>query len=333
MTLSATRPFLSCDWGTSSFRLRWIDPGGHVAREHLDNIGARTLHERWMARGGGTPDLTLRAGLFSAHLRSVLDAWHSFDATLTQPIPLVISGMATSSIGWKELPYARAPLSLDGQGLAFEKLEWDKPPWVGATFLISGVATRLEMMRGEETEAIGLLSSEPSLPQRALLVLPGTHSKHVSIENGQITDFSTHMTGELFEILAKHSILKASIDPGAMDDLSAENLAAFAEGARWARGKGLSRAIFRTRTRAVLEQRPPAENGWFLSGVLIGAELAELAAAHPDRHIYVAGAGPFGALYAKALRALEIKPATLLPAARVERAAALGHAIFLQTRV
>jgi len=101
------------------------------------------------------------------------------------------------------LPYAAAPLALDGKGLIADELNWNKPAWVGPTYLISGAATRHEMMRGEETEAIGLMADAglSSLGQRSLLILPGTHSKHIWIEDQRIVNFRTFMTGELFDVL------------------------------------------------------------------------------------------------------------------------------------
>ena len=115
------------------------------------------------------------------------------------PRPILISGMASSSIGWRELPYACLPFPLDGSGARWQEIER-----VGEhrVFVFSGLAAESDVLRGEETEVLGLAAGGALAPfrEQALLVLPGTHSKHVRIEAGSITGFSTYMTGELFEV-------------------------------------------------------------------------------------------------------------------------------------
>jgi len=142
--------------------------------------------------------------------------------------------MASSSVGWRELPYAKTPFPLDGSGVRSDELTWSKPEWLGPVHLISGVATACDMMRGEETEIIGLMSeaSLASQRNRSLLILPGTHSKHVWIEDQSVVEFRTFMTGELFEVLGQQSLLKASVDAAVQvrsDSLSGPDRAAFQE--------------------------------------------------------------------------------------------------------
>ncbi len=191
--------------------------------------------------------------------------------------PAIISGMASSSVGWRELAYARAPFALDGSGLRVEKIAWPAPTWIGETYLISGVATANDMMRGEECQIIGLLGSarqELSLArERCLVILPGTHSKHVRVENGRVVDFHTFMTGELFNVLTQHSLLRATVDAQALPEKFPEH---FAEGVRAAQSPGLARSLFQARARSVLGGRSNPENCAYLSGLLIGAELEEI---------------------------------------------------------
>src|SRR5688572_11108249 len=191
--------FLSCDWGTTSFRLRWVSRSGHrVVREIREQAGVRTLYEEALQLGASTE--TDRAEVFARFLRGQLEQLLPPEGLPKVTLPLVISGMASSSVGWRELPYGSAPFSLDGRDLRADELKWDKPAWVGKTHLISGLAHQHDMMRGEETEIIGLMS-DPGLGRAregSLLILPGTHSKHVWIENQSVVDFRTFMTGELF---------------------------------------------------------------------------------------------------------------------------------------
>ncbi len=186
-------------------------------------------------------------------------------------------------------------------------------------------------MRGEETEALGLfeLPLAPRLEAGALVILPGTHSKHLVIADREIRDFQTFMTGELFEVVANHSILRYSVAaageaPAAVDRSRLDD---FRSGVEHARRLPLAAALFRVRTRQLLERATPEANRAFLSGLLIGAELAYLAAdADEDRAIVLAAAGMLGAVYREGLDALGLTSRTLVvPAADVERLSALGQ--------
>jgi 2-dehydro-3-deoxygalactonokinase len=250
--------------------------------------------------------------------------------------------MASSSIGWREIPYARAPFHLDGRGLRSEELAWSQPNWVGPTYLISGIANQHDMLRGEETEIIGLMS-DPSLAalrRRSLLILPGTHSKHVWIEDDSVVDFCTFMTGELFEVLGRHSLLRASVDVDGETGGHARALAdadheAFQEGVRWAKDRGLAAGLFRVRTRSVLDRRSIGNNTWFMSGLLIGAEIEHIGDRAKDRPVILAATGGLSDLYSLALEI--VAGSTLrwirLPPEQVEQATVAAHAMFLRSKV
>jgi len=330
------RDFLSCDWGTTSFRLRRVaGPERAVIREIREQAGVRSLYEEALRSGAEIE--AARADVFARFLTRKLEALLAGEKTAN--LPLVISGMASSSVGWRELPYANTPFPLDGCGVRSQELHWSKPEWLGPAYLISGVATACDMMRGEETEIIGLMSdaSLAMLRERCLLILPGTHSKHVWIENQSVVDFRTFMTGELFEVLGGQSLLRASIDPGARngnDSLCESGRAAFQEGVSWAKAHGLAGGLFRVRTRAVLDRRPLADNTWFFSGLLIGAELESLGRDAGNRPVILGATRRFAELYGLALelvagRAIEW---IQLPPEQVEHAAIAAHALFLQNR-
>jgi 2-dehydro-3-deoxygalactonokinase len=334
--IESGRDMLSCDWGTTSFRLRRVrGMDGVVVREIREPAGIKSLHDRLMTADRGNS--TARGEMFGGFLRAQLEALLAGEVPPCEPLPLVISGMASSTVGWRELPYAPAPFPLDGRGVRAEPLRWNQPDWVGTTLLISGVATVQDMMRGEETEIIGLMS-EPGLAvlgERCLLILPGTHSKHVRIENHAMVDWRTFMTGELFDVLGRHSLLRASVESGACSSgpSSEADRAAFCEGVIWAREHGLPGGLFRVRTRAVLDQRPLAENTWFFSGLLLGAELAALPGDAERPPILLAAGQGLAGLYSLALNTV-LGPAKWIqvPAAQVEYATIAAHALLLRNR-
>lgn len=248
--------FVACDWGTSRLRLRWRCPDGG-RRETASDEGAARL----AALGGD------RAEAFAGALRRALGRLGA-----SEGLPVVVSGMAGSSIGWRELPYARLPFALDGAGVLSEQV-------LPGVHLVSGVRGASDMMRGEETQALGWAEQAgDALPSVATLVLPGTHSKHLRVESGAVTAIATFLTGELFEVLGRHSVLRHSIDAEAFGpaDSGDGEATAFDEGVAASGRMALGAALFQVRVRQVLHGRPAAANRAFLSGLLIGAELRAL---------------------------------------------------------
>ena len=306
--------FFSCDWGTTSFRLRFVSKG-LVSGEYRDETGCKIIFEQ------NSP--ANRPAAFGAQLRSAI-------AKLTQargPSPLVISGMASSTIGWLELPYVRLPLSLDGSNLRLERVEWSAPPSISSTLLVSGAASESDMMRGEETEAIGLMQLVSSKPPNLLLILPGTHSKHLTIQHETVTAIQTYMTGELYEVLVRHSVLRASVG------LSAElSLPAFSEGVECVRTNGLPASLFQTRTRQVLQGRSPENNAAFLSGLVIGAELLAIAQTEGAPPIFLAGSGAVRPLYAQAAKVLKLPLAHIISDLETQQAVPRAHQLILSRR-
>jgi len=290
--------FVGCDWGTTHFRLRLVD--GKVLRELKTDEGTARL----AAAGGDRPaafKAVLAAGL--AKLR------------VPASVPVVISGMASSTIGWKELPYARAPFAFDGRNAVWERIE----PHV---YLISGLRTQTEILRGEETEAVGLVSAlGRQMPFEAVFVLPGTHSKHLDVNPGGIAGFRTYMTGELFDVLSKHSVLRHSTDPAAPIDK-----ASFLEGVLESTKRPVTGALFRVRTRQVLDRKAARSNTSFLSGLLIGTELGTLRGS--DVSSVLAAGKVLRASYTAAARALGLGPR--LRAVDSEGLSTLGQSVLLK---
>ena len=241
--------FVSCDWGTSNFRLRLVDQGAVKGEVRTDEGTAKLA-----AQPGD------RAEAFRSTLAKGLEQLKAPDAA-----PVVISGMASSSIGWKELPYAKLPFSLDGRDAVWEKID-------GRAYLISGLRSATDVLRGEETETLGLVATlGRDMAFESVFVLPGTHSKHLDVNPGGIAVFRTYMTGELFDVLSRQSVLRHSTDPAAPFDR-----AAFLEGVEESTRRPLSSTLFRVRTRQVLDKTSVPSNTSFLSGLLIGTELSSL---------------------------------------------------------
>lgn len=304
-------PFLSCDWGTSRFRLRLIDgPDLRVVAEHVTDEGVQPIAS---AHAPGTERDAAFAGALDRGIAAL-------GAQGRPEIPAVLSGMASSNLGWRPLPYARLPQPVDGSRLVFRDLEHD-----GRRLrIVSGVQAESDVLRGEEIELVGLFSAPArrELAEGCIAILPGTHSKHLRLEAGWIAGFTTHLTGELYRLLCDHSTLR---EPGA----SAFDSSAFIEGVRRCRAMGLTAALFQTRARKLLGLLPASHGEAFLSGVLIGAELADLENAAAQRIVLAAGES-LGSRYALALE--ELMPAAgvvIIPPDEVAAAVIAGHARIL----
>ena len=154
-------------------------------------------------------------------------------------------------------------------------------------------------MRGEETQLLGLGSGVGS--GAALVCMPGTHCKWVETDGGTIRRFSTYMTGELFDLLGRHSILKHAVDvvatPNASDD------AFLAAATRALTDRDALGALFALRAGQLLGFSEPAAGAAELSGLLIGAEIAAARRRHPgDGRLTLVASGTIADLYEAVLR-------------------------------
>lgn len=178
-------------------------------------------------------------------------------------LPVVISGMVGSRNGWVDVNYLPCPANLE----LLAKHLMRPTNSTEAPFIVPGVSFKTsqteDVMRGEETEIFGALN-----PNTTVYCLPGTHSKWVHTQNNSIIKFTTYLSGELFQILSKHSLLKKSCRG------TLESNSEFLNGVEQAKNKkGLLANLFNIRSK-VLHQRLPAENSKeFLSGLIIGSEL------------------------------------------------------------
>ena len=128
-----------------------------------------------------------------------------------------------------------------------------------------------DVMRGEETQIMGALDDE-TWAQAAprVVILPGTHSKWALAVGGRIEAFATFMTGELYAVLREHSILGRLAAAGRGDGTALER------GVRVSlrEAAALPHDLFSGRTLALTGALAPEAVADYLSGLLLGAEVA-----------------------------------------------------------
>ncbi|HEX2534462.1 MAG TPA: 2-dehydro-3-deoxygalactonokinase [Chitinophagaceae bacterium] len=309
--------FLSGDWGTSSLRLRLVEKGTlRVLGATASPEGSAVVHRQWKEAGSD------RLAFYHSVLRRHLESIEKAVGRALAHLPLVLSGMASSSVGMKELPYRPLPVPAGAAGLLSEWLP-ATPAFPHPVLLVSGLRTETDVLRGEETQLAGCLPEEG--PLSGLFLFPGTHSKHVTAEGGILTRFATFMTGEFFQLLSGASLLAGSVAPGQRLE-EGTNRAAFTCGVQEGHRSPLLQAGFRVRTNDLFGRFSKEENFWYLSGLLIGNELAALPAGNGVPVTLVAG-GTLAAAYASACTALDIQ----FRAVDADAALLRAHALLLQT--
>jgi 2-dehydro-3-deoxygalactonokinase len=271
-------PLIGLDWGSTRLRAYRFDEAGRV-----DEVRALPWGSRHLPDGG-----------FAEAFARAVEGWPQ--------APVLACGMVGSRGGWREAPYLDTPCRLDALAGALTVLD---APDGRTVHIVPGLRDPAgpDVMRGEETQVAGVLARSPELAGQARLLLPGTHSKWVRVQEHGVAGFATAMTGELFAVLRAHSILGAGLPEGTTDE------AAFARGVAAARetgaAGGLSR-LFSTRALMLEGALAPAAVADFLSGLLIGEELRMALAAGwatPDAPVRLVGEDALCARYRQAAEA------------------------------
>ncbi|MEL6924844.1 MAG: 2-dehydro-3-deoxygalactonokinase [Bacteroidota bacterium] len=261
---------LSCDWGTSQLRLQLVElETGAVLSKCKSNVGIKKMHKQWKKAGGD------RASFFLQGLKVMIEELVGKVGHPLPQVPIVMSGMASSSLGLRELAYAKLPFDLNGTNLVWELLP-ASPDFPHNIFLISGIEKQDDVIRGEESELIGLASLNADFPSEYMLILPGTHSKHLKIADGKVVDFKTYLTGEMFDILRKHSVLKNRMARKLKKKMNDGLRQAFLQGVEAAKAPDINRQIFSIRAKSLQGSLRQNEATYYLSGLLIGHEIQEL---------------------------------------------------------
>jgi 2-dehydro-3-deoxygalactonokinase len=237
---------IAVDWGTSSLRGALLDEAGRVLDEKSAPLGI----------------LNVPNGDFAGVFAEQFSGWLKPDGAFC-----LISGMAGSRQGWAEAPYVACPAGPDELA---KHLHWIEH---GRIAIVPGLSDTHgdvpDVMRGEEVQIFG--AARLAGLTDGLFVLPGTHSKWATMRAGRVTGFRTFMTGEAYGLFAQHSILARTLDANApLDEM------AFRRGVeRAANGEGLLHNAFGIRALGLFGRLSPAESASYLSGLLIGEELAQ----------------------------------------------------------
>ena len=270
---------IAADWGTSNLRVWGMDYQGNVINKITDGKGMSSL----------------KPSEFEPHLIDLIGNWLPKEGNAKCPI--IICGMAGAKTGWKEAVYLKAPCPPVNKEKIIQIETEDQRISVN---IIPGIMQKSppDVMRGEETQISGYLSKNPNFD--GIICLPGTHTKWVHISAGEIVSFKTFMTGEIYQTLSKHSILKDSVKSNDFD------FTAFLEAFEdiYSNPALISSKFFSLRAIDLLENTSTKFLKSKMSGYLIGSELAGAKSYWLGQNIVMIGNDDLCTLYEKALKKL-----------------------------
>ncbi len=246
--------FIAGDWGTTNLRLYLCQ---HKPSQPLTILATQM-----------GPGVAQVEDNFEPIFFNLADGWFEKHGSM----PVILSGMVGSNIGWQAAPYIECPASAEqivsgrtvfnARGIEFS--------------IISGLKTlnplgTPDLMRGEELQLLGWMRVADLKRQTVqLVVLPGTHNKWALVQDGKIETFVTALTGELYSLLQNHSVLIANPDSAEFSEdvfLQGVKVATTLESGQ------LLQALFATRSRQVLGELSESHASSYLSGLLIGSDV------------------------------------------------------------
>ncbi|TNM61635.1 2-dehydro-3-deoxygalactonokinase [Aliirhizobium smilacinae] len=277
------------DTGTTNTRvIAWRD-GSPVAE------AGRPVGVRDTAITGSTDKLKAAVG------EALSEALAGANISPDEKCLYLASGMITSNNGLREIPHLPAPAGKTELAAGMQSVELpgvtDQPIW-----LIPGVKNRagaisiddcdeMDIMRGEETEAIGVLHAL-GISGPAVLILPGSHAKFVGIdEAGRISGSITTISGELLDVISRHTLIAGSVDHGFAEKVNSE---ALLKGAGVGARLGIGRSAFLVRLLDLFGDLDRDGRASFLLGAVLASDLIALKSSNslnvlPDSRIIVAG--------------------------------------------
>ncbi len=276
--MADANPWVAVDWGTSNLRAWTIDADGQPL--------ASATSDKGMGK--------LTRAEFPATLSAVLT-----ELGVDGPVDVLICGMAGARQGWLEAPYLEAPTDL--RDLTQGAVHPDAVELARHVSILPGVCQRQggeDVMRGEETQLLGLAATNPGYT--GLVCMPGTHSKWALLDGTTVRRFNTAMTGEMFELLKTHSVLRHSLGGELEGPDRADGFAAgAADGLE--QPQALLGQLFGVRASALLSDRKSDWCAGYLSGLLIGTEIAAQRHDIGNEAVPLIGSAGLCGLYAQVL--------------------------------
>ncbi|RWR12149.1 2-dehydro-3-deoxygalactonokinase [Siminovitchia fortis] len=269
------------DTGTTNSRIRLVDNRNNLIRDSENfRIGVRNT-----AIDGHNKKLkeAIHERIGQILNRNGLDA--------NEISYIVASGMITSNLGLYEVPHVKGPITIE-ELADFSKVicleELYNIPCVFVPGMSNSVSyneknldfiNHFDVMRGEEVESVGLIK-QLNLKGKGILVLPGSHTKFVIIdENQTISTCLSTLAGETLMAIQRETILSDSLNSSLIESIDEEILL---KGFEAARTYGLTRSFYHIRLLQLFSNLDENACANYFVGAVLAADIQSLLATIPD---------------------------------------------------
>ncbi len=277
---TAITSVVAVDWGTSRLRIWPLDGNGAAKSCHRSDRGMRTVSRDEFEQ------------VLAAQLQQL---------DVPADTPVIMCGMVGSRQGWQEAPYNSVPCRIDAIAAnAVQINDVDRD-----IRIVPGIANfdaaHPDVMRSEETQLLGLYDMSGSA-LTGMICMPGSHAKWVRFDKGEVLDFATSMSGELFAALGASSVLQHSLKNAGKQVDPESRVFLDAVSRSLAEPATILTRLFAARPQSLINQVSDDEAAAHISGTIIGQDIAgAIARFAPVHAVSLVGSGHLGALYTKAL--------------------------------
>ena len=251
--------YITIDGGTTNTRVNFVQNREILDTVKLD-IGARASIEN--------------RGEYIGAIKSAIDEIISRNEPESIE-KILASGMITCEFGLCNLSHIKTPAGLDELHNAMYETTISEISDIPFVFM-RGVKldgediNSFDMMRGEETELMGIMEEEYG---ECIYVLPGSHSKVIKTDKqGYIVSFSTMLTGEMIASLSQHTILKDAVDLS-VSNINSEYLL---NGYEYAKSAGINKALFKVRILKNIFNCSKEDVYSFFMGIILCNEILDI---------------------------------------------------------
>ncbi len=256
------KKIVTIDAGTSNLRIRIVE-NRKIIFERKENYGVKIGKEK-----------------FESELYKLLKECIKENKMIKEDIECIIaSGMITSALGLKEIEHLHVPVSLEKFSKNIVKVKF----FEFEIYLITGIKVEkkyfkeehlksIDVIRGEEVEVFGILE-EIKIDEPALVILPGSHNKFIEVNNGNIMDLLTTMSGEIYDVMTKYTILKTSVDEKFADKIEKKYLTL---GNKIGKKYGINQGSFMLRGLDLSEKLTTNEKSNYLLGLVLSEDISSL---------------------------------------------------------
>ncbi|MEH7493823.1 2-dehydro-3-deoxygalactonokinase [Neobacillus niacini] len=231
---------------------------------------------------------------------------------------IVATGMITSNLGLHEVKHIEGPCELEEFAKASSVQIFESFFNIPCIF-VPGMKNRIEdypgnllenidlydVMRGEEVETFGLLH-QLGLKGKGMILLPGSHTKFVFVNNRQIESCYSTLCGELLFTVSRNTILSSSLNKELVTGIEREYLI---EGCKSSKKFGLTRSLYHVRLLHLFDQMNDNQRANYFVGAVIASDIHSIQKSNRFEHlnwVVIGGANPLRKAFVEIFSHMEL---------------------------